>query len=229
MKLIFTISCLVTLLLTAGTALSYDCYERTPPQIRPIVYSQCQKPQCRQQHQPSPTRCGQCDTNNCRMHKPSRQKQVVHQHNYQCETTCTKKTEQIATVQCKLCGARYPKGVEHYCNKVQCKTCGQIHPRNVAHRCGTVQCRTCGVHHPQDMRHRCGASEVRSQRQDCSQGDCFQGQKNGNACRYESKRKQCSTRSCNLTRRASRASQETMETRWHAWFKAQAREEAVYY
>jgi len=213
MKSIFTISLLVTFLLTAGTALSYDCYERTPPQIRPYGCSQCQKPQCRQQHQPCPTRCGQCDKcNKYRMHKPS----------YQCKTTYTKKTEQITTVQCKLCRTRYPKGVDHYCNRVQCRSCGQVHQRNVEHRCGTVQCRTCGVHYPQDMRHRC--DEVRSRHQDCSQGDCFQG----NACRYEGKHKQCATRGCNLTRRESRASQETMETRWHTWFKNQAREEAIF-
>jgi hypothetical protein len=161
------------------------------------------------------------------MHKQDCQKQVIHQQGYQCKTTYTQKTEQITTVQCRLCGTSYPKGVEHYCNRVQCRTCGQIHPRDVAHRCGMVQCRTCGIQHPQGMRHRCGEREVRSRYQDCSQGDCFQG----NACRYEGKRKhkQCAIRSCNLTHRESRASQETMETRWHTWFKNQAREEAVFY
>jgi hypothetical protein len=229
MKLIFTISFLVTLLLTAGTALSYDCYERNPPKIRPYACSQCQKPQCRQQHQPDPTRYGQCDkSNNCRMHKPSCKKQVVHQHSYQCKTTCTKKTEPITTVQCRSCGQIHSRDVQHRCGMVQCRTCGQAYQQNIEHRCSTVQCRTCGVHHPQGMRHRCGEDEVRSQHQDCSQGDCFQGQKNGNACRYEGKHKQCATRGCNLTHKASQESRETMETRWHAWFKAQAREEAVY-
>ena len=223
MKSFFMISFFVTLLLTAGPAFSYDCSEKNPPQIRPCACSQSQKPQCRQQHQPCPTRCGQCDKcNNSRMHKKS----------YQCKTTCSQKTERVTTMQCKLCGIHHPKDVEHYCDRAQCRSCGQIHPRDVAHRCGLVQCRTCGVQHPQDMRHRCG--EIRNQHQDCSQGDCFQG----NACRYESKHKryegkhkQCATRSCNLTRRESRASQETMETRWHAWFKNQAnqaREEATF-
>jgi hypothetical protein len=102
---------------------------------------------------------------------------------------------------------------------VQCRRCGQTHPREIEHRCGMVQCRTCGVHYPQGMMHRCG--EIRSPKQDCSQGDCFQG----NACRYERKPKQCATRSCNLPRKEST---DTMETRWHAWFKSQAREEAVF-
>lgn len=205
MKSIFTITFLVTLLLTAGTALSYDCYEREAP-VRHHTCSQCQKPQCNQHHHPCPTRCGQCDK--CRMHKRSCEKQVVHQQNYQCETTYTQKTEQITTVQCSLCGTSYPKGVEHYCNRVKCRSCGQIHPRDVEHRCGMVQCRTCGVHHPQGMRHRC--DEDRSRHQDCSQGDCFQR----NACRY--KGRQCATRNCNLPRQ-----EETIETRWHAWFKNQ--------
>ncbi|MCI5161307.1 MAG: hypothetical protein D3917_04625 [Candidatus Electrothrix sp. AX5] len=74
------------------------------------------------------------------------------------------------------------------------------------------------------MRHRCGDGEVRNRYQDCSQGDCFQG----NACRYERKQKPRATRSCNLTRKENRESQETMETRWHAWFKKQAREETVF-
>ena len=233
MKSIFTITFLVTLLLTAGTALSYDCYEREPP-VRHHTCSQCQKPQCSQHHQPCPTRCGKCDKcNNSRMHKQHCQKQVVHQQSYQYKTTCTQKTEQITTIQCKLCGTRSPKGVDHYCNRAQCRSCGQIHPRDVEHRCGTVQCRTCGIHHPQDMKHRCGEIRCqscgihyqqsvghhcrsRSPHQDCSQGDCFQG----NACRYEGKHKQCATRGCNVT---GKESQETMETRWHAWFKNQAR------
>ncbi|CAK8714469.1 TNFR-Cys domain-containing protein [Candidatus Electrothrix laxa] len=240
MKSIFTISFLVTLLLTAGagTALSYDCYERTPPQIRPYTCSQCQKPQCNQPPQPCSTRCGQCDKcNKSRIYKPSCQKKVKHRHSYQCETTCTKKTEQITTIQCKLCGTRYQKGVEHYCNRAQCRSCGQVHPRDVAyrcgivqcrtcgqthsreieHRCGTVQCNTCGIQYPQGMRHRC--DEVRTRHQDCSQGDCFQG----NTRRYEGK--QCATRGCNFTRKESK---ETMETRWHTWFKNQAREETVF-
>ena len=255
MKSIFTITFLVTLLLTAGTALSYECYEKKPPQIRPCTCSQCvkkivKKPQCRLQHQPCPTRCDKCDKcDHSRRHKPSCQKKVVHQQGYQCKTTCTKKTEQTTTVQCKLCGIRSPKDIEHYCNRVQCKSCDQIHPRDVEHRCGmtqcktcgvqhpqnmkhhcgTVRCRTCGVHHPQDMKHRCGETRCqscgihyqqsvghhcrpRSPHQDCSQGDCFQK----NDCQYKSK--QCATRGCNLT---SKESKETMETRWHAWFKNQ--------
>ncbi|MGB5684645.1 MAG: hypothetical protein WBM35_02445 [Candidatus Electrothrix sp.] len=89
-----------------------------------------------------------------------------------------------------------------------------------------MQCRTCGVQHLQGLRHRCG--EMHNRHQDCSQGDCFQG----NACQYEGK--QCATRGCNLTRNERRESQETMETmetmetRWHAWFKNQAREEAAF-
>ncbi len=213
MKSIFAVTFLVTMLLTAGTALSYDCYERNPPQIRPCASSQCQKPQCRQHHyQPCPTRCGQCDK--CRMHKQRCQKQTVHQHGYQCQTTCTQKTEHVTTVQCKLCGTSYPKGVDHYCNRVQCRSCGQVHARDVEHRCGMVRCGTCGVQHPHGMRHRCG--EMRSRPQDCSQGDCYQG----NACRYKGKR--CATRNCNPPRR-----EETMETRWHTWFKNQMQEEAV--
>ncbi len=214
MKSIFTITFLVTLLLTAGTALSYDCYERTPPQIHPSTCSHCQKPQCRQRHQPCSTRCGKCEKcNNFRMHNQHCQKKVVHQQSYQCKTTCTQKTEQITTIQCRLCGNSYPKGGEHYCNRVQCRGCGQIHPRNIEHRCGTVQCRRCGVHHPQGMRHHCG--EAHRPHQDCSQGDCYQG----NACQYQGKQKQCATRGCSLTRKES---QETMENRWHTWFKNQA-------
>ncbi|MCI5211160.1 MAG: hypothetical protein D3910_20790 [Candidatus Electrothrix sp. ATG2] len=230
MKSLVTISFLVTFLLTAGTAFSYDCYEKAPPQVRPCTCSKCEKTHCRQHS--STCRCREC-CETCATRKQDCKKKITHRQSYQCETTYTKRTEHVTTVQCKFCGTRHPKGVDHYCNRVQCRSCGQIHPRNVEHRCGRVQCRTCnqmhprdvehrcgtvrcktcGVHHPQGMRHRCG--EIRSQYQDCSQGDCFQG----NGCRYEAKPKQCATRNCNV-------SKETMETRWHAWFQNQKQGEA---
>lgn len=210
MKSIFTISFFATLfltVLTASTALSYDCYERTPPQIRPCNCPQCQS--MRHRHpQPCPTRCGQCKQ--CALSR-SCNKKVVHKHTYQCQTTCTQKTEQITTVQCKLCGTRYPKGVDHYCNKIQCQRCGMVHLRDVEHRCGIVQCETCGMHYRQGMKHHCG--EVRCQfcgvhykpniehhcRPRCQHNDCSRG----NDCRYHGK--QCPTPCCN--------------TSWHTWFK----------
>lgn len=220
MKSIVTFTFLITLLLTASTAFSYDCYERTPPPPPPSrSCPQCQAIQCRQ-HPPCPTRCGQCDR--CAIHKRSCKKKVVHQHSYQCQTTCTVKTKQTTTVQCQLCGSRYPQGVEHYCHLVQCKKCGHVHPRDVEHRCGMVQCKSCGVFHPQGMQHYCG--EVRCQfcgvhyhpgvghhcQAQCPQGDCF---RQPPPCQYPGK--QCPTQGCNMRR--SRA----MQTSWHAWFKNQ--------
>ncbi len=204
MKSFFTVSFLVTILLTASTALSYDCYEREAP-VRHHPCSQCQKPQCSQHHQPCPTRCGQCDK--CRTHKRSCQKQVVHQQNYQCETTYTKKTEQITTVQCRSCGQIHPRDIAHRCGKVQCRTCGVHHPQGTKHHCGEVRCKSCGIHYHQNVGHHCRAR--------CQHRDCFR--ENKKSCRHEGK--QCATRGCNLTRKES---QETMETRWHAWFKNQA-------
>ncbi len=234
MKSIFTISFLVTILFSAGTAFSYNCDAPAPPQVQPCTCSLCQKqyqkPQCNL-HQPCASRCDKCAAQ-----KKTCKKKVVHKDRYQCKTTCSTKTEHkhITTVQCKLCGAHHPKGVDHYCNKVQCKSCGQIHRRDVEHRCGTVQCRTCGVHHPQGMKHYCGKIRCQScgthyhqsvghhcrshsPHQDCSQGDCFQK----NACRHEGqqgKHRQCATRDCNATHKESK---ETMETRWHNWFNNQ--------
>lgn len=220
MKSFFTISFLISMLFTASTAFSYDCYGRNPPEIRPCAYPpRYQEPQYGQQ-QPRPSRCDcgrrYAGCNSCR-------KNAAYQgdrQGYQCEITYTQKKEQIKTVRCRLCGTRYPEGVEHYCNRVQCRTCGQMHARDIEHRCGAVQCRTCGVHYQQGMRHRCG--ETRSRRQDCSQGDCYQG----NTCRYESRHRgsvrQCATRNCNPPRK------ETRETRWRTWFKDQVQEETVF-
>ena len=215
MKSFFTISFFVTLLFTAGTAFSYQCDIPAPPKIQPCTCSLCQpqKSQCK-------SKCNKCDKRAVR--KQPCKKKIVHKNSYQCKTTCTAKTEQVTTVQCKLCGTHHPKGVDHYCNKVQCRSCGQVHQRGVAHHCGVIQCRNCGIHHQQGMEHRCG--EVRCQfcgvhyhpsvghhcRARCQQYDCSQ---QANSCRAEGK--QCSTRGCRITHK------ETKETRWHNWFKNQ--------
>jgi len=230
MKSIVTFTFLVTLLLTAGTALAYDCYNPPPPPP-PAPCPQYQKMQYRQDA-PCPTRCGKCDRygDRCAVQKKSCEKKVVHQHTYQCQTTCTAKTKETATVQCDLCGTRYPKGVEHYCPLVQCKKCGHVHPRDVEHRCGMVQCRSCGEFYPQGMQHHCG--EVRCPScgvhyypgagHNCQarypQGDSFRRP----PC--ERPGKQCPaprTQGCNISRQETRQAGRTSQTSWQAWFKNQ--------
>ena len=202
MKSIFTISFFITLLFTAGTAFSYQCdIPPAPPKIQPCTCSQyqkqCPKPQCNLQY-----RCGTCKKK-CSSPKKPCKKSIVKKNSYQCETTCTTKTEHITTVKCKLCGTYHPRGVDHYCNKVQCKSCGKIHPRAVNHRCNTkphcekIQCRSCGIYYHPQIGHHCPPHR---QHYDCSEAK---------PCRNEGK--QCSTLGSTLSH----------ETHWDKWFKNQ--------
>ncbi|MCI5132324.1 MAG: hypothetical protein D3904_12590, partial [Candidatus Electrothrix sp. EH2] len=186
-----TISLLVSLFFTAGTALSYDCYDSTPPPVpsQPCACSQCQKVQYTQQ-QPCPTRYNQCDETGvrnpfrydtcdgptavrCKYYSDCRKKKRAPRYKeprytapqyvtYQCQTAYTEKKEQVATVQCKLCGTRYLKGVNHYCNKVQCRQRVQKQPRKVGYQCDTVQRSTYRMRHPERAKYRCGEVRCKS-------------------------------------------------------------------
>lgn len=220
MKSVFTLSFLITLFLTAGTALAYDCYEQTPPpqvvQVQSYSCSLCktkqyQKPQCncacklRQGYSCSTSPCNKCNKykkcnkctckNRC-LSKPSCAKKTV------CQTTYTKKTERIATTQCKLCGNYYSKGVKHYCKKKQCKT-GKKYTKVRTNSCNKnkVQRTTCSTQYRQEVPYDCGEVRYSSTRTRVPQ--------------YEGGSRQVATH-CNLnvTRQENR---ETMETRWNAW------------
>ncbi len=223
MKSIFAVSFFVTLLFPAGTAFSYQCdIPAPPPQVQPCSLGQqkqCKEPQCRQ-HYRSGKKCNCNKRARCTTQKKPCREKIVRKDSYQCKTcktTCSTTTEQINMVQCRLCGTRYPKGVDHYCNKVPCKSCGQIYPRGVEHRCGMKQCRTCGTQYKKKKQHDCG--EIRCQSCGVSyhprfEHHCRTRQQQNNDC---SQGKQCSTQQgCSITHKEAR------ETRWHKWFKNQS-------
>lgn len=243
------ISLLVSVFFTAGTALSYDCYDRAPVPAR----SQHQKVQCKEK-QPCLSPCKQCDRsgvqnpfhydtcdrpvvrsvsytyrNDCGAKKRAPRYKAARytapRHiTYQCQTAYTEKIEQVATVQCKLCGTRYLKGVDHYCNKVQCGQRVQKQPERIGYQCDTVQRNTYGMQYPERTKYNCGETRCKSCCSTCClptdksnccnsripcQKDCF----HKNPCRNEVGR--CAPQNCNTSRG------ETMGTKWHKWFKNQ--------
>ena len=224
----------VGLFFTAGTALSYDCYERTPPPPRPqpCACSQCQKVQYKQK-QPCSSRCDRCDRTACSnpfrytqcgcdrtvVRNDCGKKKVKPRQTYQCQTSYTEKTERITTVRCDLCGTRYLKGVHHRCNRVQDDRCGKKQPVNVVYQCDTKRCGTCGKQYRQERKHHCGTRYQSYQCDDRYDGyncrtksrkpDCFRE----SPCRQKDCR--CATINCDDN------PDETMETRWRKWFKMQ--------
>lgn len=238
MKSVFTLSFLITLFLTASTALAYDCYEQTPPpQVQscgcsPCQKKQCQKPQCTYEckYECKYEQGYSCSTcNKCKKYKKYKKcnrcnctKKAAPQKKYQCQTTYTQKTKRVATTQCKLCGTRYSKGVKHYCKKKQCRTCNKRYTRGTTHRCNKnkVQRTTCSTQYRQQVPYNCGEVRYKScevryyptrTRTRVPQQDCSQQK----VYQYEGGSKRVATRcDLNLTRQENR---ETMETRWNAW------------
>lgn len=228
MKSVFTLSFLVTLFLTASTALAYDCYEQAPPpQVVVQVQQPCgcslcktkqyQKPQCKCKQRQSCSTCSQCNkyktcnTYSCSIRKPSRSKKAVCQQKYQCQTTYTKKTERVATTQCKLCGNYYSKGVKHYCKKKQCQT-GKKYTKVRTNSCNKnkVQRTICNTQYRQEVPVPYDCGEVRYK--SC---EVRYSPTRTRVPQYEGGSRQVATY-CNLNvnRQENR---ETMETRWNAW------------
>ena len=238
---------LVSLFFTAGAALSYDCYEKNPPPppAQPCVcpqYQECRQVQYKKQKQPCPSSCvercdrtvstnpfnyDQCDRPVVRKASYVKKKKAPRYSTYQCQTEYTEKTEQVTTVQCKLCGTRCPKGVNHRCNTVQYDPCKKKQPVNVVYQCDTKRCGTCGKQYRQGRKHNC--CKVRSQSCDTryqpagryegyayrtgyrknQKKDCFRK----NSCRQDCG--QYAPRNCDLPRN------DTMERRWQKWFTVQ--------